>query len=352
MSTLLQKLDLKIPIIQAPMAGTSTPAMAAAVCNSGALGSIAIGAATPAQARSMINETRALTSRVFNVNVFCHREPHHDQGRETKWLTALEPYFKKMGASPPPALHSIYKSFTVDDEMLRLLLELAPGVVSFHFGLSDRDCIEQLRRAGTVLLATATSLDEAKLIAEAGIDAVVAQGYEAGGHRGIFADDARDDRLTTAALTRILVSNLSIPVIAAGGIMDGAGIKACLALGAQAAQLGTAFIGCPESAADDYYRRALFSPAAFHTVMTRVISGRPARCLANDFTALGEDRNVPDVPDYPIAYHAGKELNAAARKAGEGGYGAQWAGQGAPLARALPAADLIARLQAEMAAAD
>ena len=158
----------------------------------------------------------------------------------------------------------------------------------------------------------------------------------------MFDPDGPDDRLGTVALTRLLVRKLDIPVIAAGGIMDGAGIAASLTLGAAAAQLGTAFIACPESSADAGYRAALLGPAAEHTVMTAAISGRPARCLANRFTALGAGVEPGAVPDYPIAYDAAKALHAAAKAAGEFGYGAQWAGQGAPLARAVPAAELVA----------
>jgi nitronate monooxygenase len=199
-----------------------------------------------------------------------------------------------------------------------------------------------------VLLATATNLAEAKAAAAAGIDAVVAQGYEAGGHRGVFDPDAPDDRLGTVALTRLLVRAVGVPVVAAGGIMDGAGVAAALALGAAAAQLGTAFVACPESAADAGYRAALLGPPAEHTVMTAAISGRPARCLANRFTALGTDVPATAVPAYPVAYDAGKALHAAAKARGEFGYGAQWAGQGAPLARSLPAAELVARLKEEL----
>jgi nitronate monooxygenase len=172
----------------------------------------------------------------------------------------------------------------------------------------------------------------------------VAQGYEAGGHRGSFDPDAEDDCLGTLALTRLLVRQLDVPIIAAGGIMDGAGIAAVLRLGAAAAQLGTAFIGCPESDADAAYRLALASDAANHTVMTRAISGRPARCLRNRFTALGTGVSPGEIPRYPVTYDAGKALHTAAKAAQETGYGAQWAGQGAPLARELPAAELVAFL--------
>jgi nitronate monooxygenase len=176
----------------------------------------------------------------------------------------------------------------------------------------------------------------------------VAQGYEAGGHRGVFDPDAEDSCLGTLALTRLLVSELNVPIIAAGGIMDGAGIAAVLRAGASAAQLGTAFIACPESLADAGYRAALASDAANHTVMTRAISGRPARCLPNEFTKLGAGIPSREIPAYPIAYGAGKALNAAAKAAGNAGFGAQWAGQGAPLARTLPAAELVATLAREL----
>lgn len=229
-----------------------------------------------------------------------------------------------------------------------MLLEERPAVVSFHFGIFPADRIAALQAAGIVLLATATSVEEARQIANAGMDAIVAQGFEAGGHRGIFDPDGPDDCLGTIALTRLLVRSFDLPVIAAGGIMDGSGIAAALHLGAAAAQLGTAFIGCAESAADAGYREALFSTAANHTVMTRAISGRPARSLANKFTALAAEIDDRTIPDYPIAYDAGKALAVAAKAAGDYGYGAQWAGQGGPLARQLPAAALVAELAAEM----
>ena len=204
---------------------------------------------------------------------------------------------------------------------------------------------------GIVLLASVTNVDEGRAAENAGVHAVVAQGYEAGGHRGVFDPDAEDDCLGTMALTRILVRRLDVPVIAAGGIMDGAGIAAALSLGASAAQLGTAFVGCTESDADAGYRKALASDAANHTVMTRAISGRPARCLRNRFTVLGGGTSPRQIPSYPIAYDAGKALNSAAKAAHESGYGAQWAGQGAPLARELPAAELVAALAEELHAA-
>jgi nitronate monooxygenase len=346
LNALLEKLGIDLPIIQAPMAGVSTPAMAAAVADAGGLGSIGVGAVDAGAARGMIREVRALTDRPFNVNLFCHRPAVADPDREAAWLARLAPVFARYGAEPPRKLREIYRSFVEDDAMLAMLLEERPRVVSFHFGLPPADRIAALHEAGIVLLATATNLEEGRAVAAAGIDAVVTQGYEAGGHRGVFDPDPPDDCLGTLALTRLLVRELDVPVIAAGGVMDGAGIAACLLLGASAVQLGTAFVACPESSADAGFRAALMGPAARHTVMTAAISGRPARCLSNRFTALGE--GVEDVPAYPIAYDAGKALNAAAKAAGESGFGAQWAGQGAPLARSLPAATLVAELRAEM----
>jgi nitronate monooxygenase len=344
MTDLIARLGLQYPIIQAPMAGTSTPAMAAAVSNVGALGSLGLGSVDAVKGRAMIEATTGLTNRAFNVNLFCHRPPVPDAARDARWIETLRPEFKKYGAEPPASLREIYQSFVTDQAMLQMLLETRPKVVSFHFGLPPAAAIKTLKDAGLILFASATNLSEARAIQDAGMDAVVAQGNEAGGHRGMFDPDAPDTQLSMSVLTELLAENLSIPVIAAGGIMNGAGIAAALRLGAAAAQLGTAFIGCPESDADQGYRAALKSDAANHTLMTKAISGRPARCLPNRFTTI----DSTGVAAYPMAYDAGKALNAAAKAKGEYGYGAQWAGQGAPLARFMSAAELIATLVREM----
>lgn len=329
------------------MAGVSTPELAAAVSKAGALGSISVAATDAVGAREMIANLRALSNRPFNVNVFVHQPMAQDAAREAAWLTAMKPLFRKFGAQPPAALRPIYKSLLEDDEMLALLVETAPAVVSFHFGLPDAGRIAALKGAGCALLATVTSPEEAWAAKSAGIDAVVAQGWEAGGHRGVFDPEALDTRLGTLALTRLLAQRGGLPVIAAGGIMDGHGIRAALDLGAIAAQLGTAFVACPESSADAAYREALAGPAAMSTVMTSAISGRPARGLPNRFTQWGESVGLPH-PGYPMTYDAGKALIAAAKAAGETGFGAQWAGQGAPLSRPLPAAELVALLAEEL----
>jgi nitronate monooxygenase len=345
--TLVEMLAIDLPIIQAPMAGVSSPALAAAVSNAGALGSIGVGATDARGAHRMIAAVRERSKRSLNVNVFCHQPAKRDGIAETAWLEHLRLHFERFGAEPPLRLEEIYRSFVEDDAMLSSLVADKPRVVSFHFGLPSTERIRALREAGIALLASVTNVAEGRAAVEAGVQAVVAQGYEAGGHRGVFDADAEDDCLGTMALTRLLVRQLDVPVIAAGGIMDGAGIAAALRLGASAAQLGTAFIACPESDADAGYRRALAGDAAYHTVMTRAISGRPARCLSNRFTALGAGVAPRQIPAYPIAYDAGKALNSAAKAAHEAGYGAQWAGQGAPLARALPAAELVVTLAEE-----
>lgn len=346
--SLLDLLRIRLPILQAPMAGISSPAMAAAVTEAGGLGSIGVGATDAAAARTMIAAVRERSTGPLNVNLFCHRPAIANPAVEAAWIERLRPEFERLGATPPAGLSEIYRSFVADDAMLAMLLEERPSVVSFHFGLPGKTAIQALRDAGIVLIASATNLAEAQAVATGGVHAIVAQGWEAGGHRGVFDPDAPDEQIGTFALTRLLAHHLDLPVIAAGGIMDGAGIAAALKLGASAAQLGTAFVATDESLADTGFRAALASDAAHHTVVTRAISGRPARSLANRFTALGTDIRPETLPAYPIAYDIGKALHAAGKARAEYGFGAQWAGQGAPLIRAMPAAQLVATLAAEL----
>ena len=350
---LLEQLGLSVPLVQAPMAGVATPELAAAVSNAGALGSLGVGATNAEGAQKMIKALQAATSASFNVNVFVHKDPTPDPQIAARWCAALAPEFARFNAAPPQTLQVIYKSFANDDAMLRTLVQMAPPVVSFHFGLPDPQRIAALKQAGCLLFASATSLPEAQAAQKAGVDAIVAQGHEAGGHRGIFDPEGADQRLSTEQLTRLLTANISRPVIAAGGIMDGKDIRTALGWGAAAAQMGTAFIACPESAADAAYRTALLSASGSAnqggTVMTPAISGRPARCLANRFTAWAADQAI-EVPAYPTAYDAGKALNAVAKACGEHGYGAQWAGTGAARARPMAAAVLVQTLARELAA--
>lgn len=343
----LTRLGIELPIIQAPMAGVATPELAAAVSNAGALGSLGAAAWNVEQTREKIRQTRTLTSRPFNVNVFCHVTAQRNAEQEAAWIAHLTPLFTEIGATPPDALESGYKTFVGDDEMLEMLIDERPAVVSFHFGLPSDGFIAALKGAGITLLATATNLAEAQAIAEAGLDAVIAQGIEAGGHRGMFDPEAPDEQLSTAVLVRLLAQRTQLPVIAAGGIMDGRGIRAALDLGATAAQLGTAFVTCPESAANAAYRKALKSERAHHTRLTTAISGRPARGMLNRLITHGDAPGSPPAAAYPLAYHAAKQLNAAASKQGNYDFAAQWAGQGAPLARELPAAELVNTLAKE-----
>ncbi|WP_394841406.1 nitronate monooxygenase [Pendulispora brunnea] len=341
------RLGIRYPIVQAPMAGVSTPQLAAAVSNAGALGSLGMGASTAAQARKAIEETRALTSQPFNVNVFCHAPARRDAASEAAWLRYLGPLFAEFGAETPTALDEVYKTFLEDDEMFELLLEQRPAVVSFHFGLPPVARIEALRKAGIYTAATATNVREATIIEQAGVDAIVAQGIEAGGHRGVFDLNAVDERLPTWVLVRLLARWTKLPIIAAGGIMDGQGIKAALDLGAAAAQLGTAFILCPESSANASFRENLKSERAAVTRLTAAVSGRAARGMVNRLFTYGDAAGGPPPPAYPVAYDAAKRLHAAAAKHGNHEFAAQWAGQGAPLSRELPAAALVERLVEE-----
>ncbi len=328
------------------MAGVSTPEMAAAVSNAGALGSLGLAALDVETAAEQIAQTRQKTQRPFGVNFFCHEPARRDAVLEQSWIEHTAPLFSKFGAVPPVELNEIYRSFRDNDAMFRMLLETRPAVVSFHFGLPRPDQISALHEVGCFLIASATRVFEGQVVERAGIDAVVAQGWGAGGHRGIFDPDGPDDRCDTETLTRRLVRETNLPVIAAGGLMDGQHVVAALGWGASAAQLGTAFVGCPESAADEAYRDRLSKGGS--TVMTRVISGRPARCLSNAFTAWGKGVSPDGVPAYPCAYDLAKALNGVAKAAGETGYGAQWSGAGCDRARSMPAGKLVKELIAEM----
>ncbi|SNR34435.1 nitronate monooxygenase [Paracoccus sediminis] len=324
---------LKHRVVQAPMAGTSTPELAVAVCQAGGLGFLALGALDAAGAAKAIRAVRQGTDRAFGVNLFCHAPARRDAAREAAWIDTLRPAFRRLGAEPPAALSEIYPGFRGNDAMLSVLLAERPAIVGCHFGLPSPDQIAALKGAGCSLWATATSAAEGRSIRDAGFDAIVAQGYEAGGHRGIFDPDGPDGRLDHPALVRALVP-LGLPVVAAGAIMDRA--AACMAMdaGAVAVQCGTAFLRAPEAATLPAHRAAL---SGGQTAMTRAISGRPARCLVNEFTGMDDS----GAADYPVAYDIGKALNAAAIAQGNAGYGAFWAGTGAAASVARPAADTV-----------
>jgi nitronate monooxygenase len=337
-------LGIDLPIVQAPMAGISTPALAAAVGEAGGLGSIALGASTAEQAAEAMAAVRAATGRPFAANVFAHAAPRPDPDADAAWLARLRPYFAEFGAEPPAALRVIYRSFDDDPDMLAALLQAKPPVVSVHFGPPGAAAAAAIKGYGGRLLASATTVEEALACERAGADAVVAQGFEAGGHRGTFGP--ADEEIGTLALVPQVVDAVSIPVVAAGGIADGRGIAAALALGAEAVQLGTAYVACPEAATPQAYRELLADPRSRHTAVTAAISGRRARTVVNRFAReLGPAEG--EAPDYPIAYDAGKALAAAASRAGSADFAAMWAGQHVVRGRALPAGELTLRLMDE-----
>ncbi len=344
MNRLMQRLAISLPIIQSPMAGVSTPALAAAVTNAGGLGSIAVGNIDAAAARDSIAEVRQLTNGPFNVNIFCHRPAQRNLPKEASWIEHLTPEFQKFGSVPPQQLREIYRSYIDDIAMQQLLLAERPHVVSFHFGLPAKELIHALRARGTFTLATVTNNNEAMSAEEAGVDAVVAQGYEAGGHRGVFNPDANDDCLSTLELTLQIARITKLPIISAGGIMDAAGVNEAIKAGASAVQIGTAFLLCPEVSIDAGYRAAIQEASHRGTVMTRAISGRPARSLSNEFTRLGQSLTTEKIPEYPVAYDAGKALRDAAARAGNYDYGAHWAGSGASKCEPRSAAEIVTRL--------
>ncbi len=344
-NALLTELGIQLPIIQAPMAGTSTVALAAAVSNAGGLGSLGLGICDVEQAREQIQQLKQATSNPFNINFFCHQPAVADSAREQAWLALLQPYFAEFSAQPPSELNAGNPSFVDNQAMLEMLLDERPPVVSFHFGLPSTAFIQALKDAGIKLLACATNLKEAKAIEDAGLDAIIAQGFEAGGHRGVF-DPTHDLKLGLFSLLQLLSKECQLPIIATGGIMHGQAIAQVMNMGASAAQMGTAFILCPESAANQAYREQLKSARAYHTDVTAVISGRPARGLANRFHSELADKHAL-LPAYPSTYSASRALYTAASQHDCYDFAPFWAGQSAPLARELPATELVALLATE-----
>ena len=347
MNNFIQRLGIRYPIIQSPMAGVSTPALAAAVSDAGGLGSVAIGHLGPDAARSAIEAVRKVVKGPFNVNVFCHRPARRDADKEAKWLHHLTPLFQAFHSEPPQQLREIYRSYVADEALQEVIHEECPAVVSFHFGLPSAIHIRELQARGSCILATVTNLSEAVLAEQAEVDAIVAQGYEAGGHRGVFEPESEDEKLSTLELTGRLFQQTNLPIIAAGGIMDASDVTAAIASGASAVQVGTVFLLCPEVSLDSGYSAAIKDVSKRGTTMTQAISGRPARSVVNEFTKFGDTISSTNmIPDYPIAYDAGKSLRIAAEAIGNQQFGAQWAGVGAVKCEAIPAREVIARMVA------
>lgn len=342
MTTLRELLNIEIPLIQAPMAGVQGAALTVAVCNAGALGSLPCAMLTPETMRQELLRLTAQTPRPYNVNFFCHAPPEPDAQREAAWRETLAPYYREFGIDPAgiPAGPGRAPFSAAAAEVLEAF---RPPVVSFHFGLPDDALLARVRSWGAKVLASATTVEEGRWLARRGVDAVIAQGVEAGGHRGMFLTDDLSTQVGTLPLVRQLVKALDRPVIAAGGIADAQGVAAAMALGAAGVQVGTAYLLCPEATTSEIHRRALRSEAARHTALTNVFTGRPARGIVNRvMRELGPI--CPTAPAFPLATGAIAPLRAKAESLGSGDFTPLWAGQDASGCREVGAAELTREL--------
>jgi nitronate monooxygenase len=333
-------------IIQAPMAGSQGSALAIAVCEAGGLGSLPCAMLTVDAMRAEIVAIRAATDRPFNVNFFCHRAPAVDPARDAAWRAALAPYYRELGLDPDAAPAAASRA-AFDERTVAALEEVGPPpVLSFHFGLPSEALVARVKGWGSAILSSATTVDEARWLEARGVDAVIAQGAEAGGHRGVFLTDPMASVATqvgTLALVAQVTRAVRVPVIAAGGIADARGVAAMTALGAAAVQVGTAFLRCPEATTSAVHRAALASDAARTTALTNLFSGRPARGIVNRLMReLGP--TSPLAPAFPLASGALAALRAAAEKAGRGDFSPLWAGQDTSGCRDVPAAEIVAAL--------
>jgi nitronate monooxygenase len=320
-------LGIDLPIIQAPMAGVQGSALAIAVANSGGLGSLPCAMLSIDGIGSELQALEAGTTRPYNVNFFCHTNPAPDPERERAWLRLLSPYYDELGidldsvAVPAPPGRAPFSHEAAD-----VLERFKPPVVSFHFGLPAADLMQRVRSWGAKILASATTVDEARWLEARGVDAIIAQGIEAGGHRGIFLSDDLTSQVGTFALVRQIVRLVRVPVIAAGGVADGDGVAAALALGAAGVQVGTAYLLCPEATTTAVHRAALASDHAAHTAITNVFTGRPARAIVNRIVREIGPLNTA-VPKFPRATTAILPLRARAESQGSGDFSPLWAGQ-------------------------
>lgn len=337
---LTERLGLRYPIVQAPMAGgTNTPELVAAVGNAGALGSFGFAYADPAAMEQQMAEARAATRAPIHINLFVESvpAPPSDEAMHAA-LHALDPMYAALGAKTPERIDPPYAPDL--DAQASAAIALRPGVLSMQFHQLSARTIADARAQGILVAAAATSLAEARHIESLGVDFIIAQGAEAGGHRATFMGEAEDSMIGTLALVRTLVRHCSVPIVAAGGIMDGAALAAVLALGACGAQMGTAFVPVNESGASEAHKRALFEHADGVTTVTRAFSGRPARGIRNAFIRRAETENMPILP-FPVQNKATGPLRAAAAKQDNPDYVSLWAGQAFTLARRTAAADLV-----------
>jgi nitronate monooxygenase len=344
--TLQQLLGIELPIIQAPMAGVQGSALAAAVSGAGGLGSLPCAMLGLDAIRSEVAAISAHTASPFNVNFFCHAPPTTSAEREAAWRATLAPYYKEYGIDagriPAGPGRAPFSSEAAD-----ILEDFKPAVVSFHFGLPSADLLARVRAWGSRIISSATTVDEARWLEARGVDAVIAQGLEAGGHRGIFLSDDLSTQVGTFALLPQIVRAVKIPVIAAGGIADAKGVAAAMALGAAGVQVGTAYMLCPEATTSAVHRAALKSEAARHTALTNLFTGRPARGIMNRIMKeLGPISAA--APAFPLAGAAIAPLRAKAEDQGSGDFSPLWSGQNASGCREVPADRLTRELAGDL----
>ncbi len=343
---LLNLFKIDHPILQAPMAGVMDTELAIAVAKAGALGSLPSGMLNADQLRAQVTQFRAATvSKPVNLNFFAHRPPVPNNVREHAWRERLKPYYVEFGIDPAAPVPTTNRA-PFDAAMCAVVEELKPEVVSFHYGLPDPALVARVKAAGCKVISSATTVEEARVLEINGCDAVIAQGVEAGGHRGMFLSDDIATQVGLFTLLPQVVDAVQTPVIAAGGIGDARGIVAALALGASAVQLGTAFLFCPEAKATPPHRAALRAARADSTALTNVFSGRPARGLINRaIRELGPISAI--VPQFPLASGALAPLHAKAQAQGSGDFSPMLAGQAAVLGREAPAGELIKNFVSE-----
>lgn len=342
MTPLKALLGIDLPIIQAPMAGVQGPAMTVAVSNAGGLGSLPCAMLTPDVLKRELCAIRARTDKPFNVNFFCHTLPPPNAEREERWHDALAPYYAEFGIDPTtiPAAPG-RQPFTA--EAADVLAEFKPPVVSFHFGLPSAELVARVRSWGAKILASATTVDEARWLEAHGVDAIIAQGLEAGGHRGIFLSSDLTTQVGTFALLPQIVRAVNVPVIAAGGIADARGVQAALSLAPVAVQVGTAYLLCPEATTSGPHRAALKSETSRQTALTNLFTGRPARGIVNRIMRELGSISVA-APEFPLATAAIAPLRTAAEKLGSGDFSPLWSGQNATGCKEISAADLTREL--------
>ncbi|WP_274423102.1 NAD(P)H-dependent flavin oxidoreductase [Chelativorans sp. YIM 93263] len=342
---ILDLFDIEQPILLAPMAGSGGAELAIAVSEAGGLGALPCAMLSPEQIRTEVGIIRQRTNGPLNLNFFCHRPPKPDAAREEAWRNRLSSYYAEYsidsGAIPAGVGRNPF-----NEETCEIVEEQRPEIVSFHFGLPKESLLERVRATGAKVIASATTVAEARWLAEHGCDAIIAQGAEAGGHRGIFLEEDFSTQPGTMALVPQVVDAVEVPVIAAGGICDARGIAAAFMLGAAAVQIGTAYLQSPEALTGPAHREALTNARDDRTVLTNVFTGRPARGLINRIVREVGPVSA-DAPAFPLATAAVMPLRKAAEGMGSGDFSPLWAGQAAPLARPMPAAHLTRELAEE-----